>query len=328
MTAATPAMVEIAGLGRRFGRGAAAVEALRSVDLDVAEGEVVGVLGVNGAGKTTMIKILSTLLMPSSGHARIAGHDVVRDVRRVRENLAVVFGGDRGLYPRLSAIDNVRFFGALKGLSRREVERSGWAGLERLGLAEAARRPVETFSKGMRQRLHLTIGLLTTPRVMLLDEPTVGLDPIEAQRLRDTIAALGSERVTIILTSHYLADIEQLASRVALLQGGRITHDLPLGQFLGLAQAVAVVTITGRGPVPDLAEPGRRLELMDAGSLAETEHGWEVRYRVRRWEPDTLEELARAWPSAAVTGVKVDPVTLESVFADLAGRRGERAARG
>jgi ABC-2 type transport system ATP-binding protein len=321
-------MVEVASLGRRFGRGSGAVVALRDVNLEVAEGEVVGVLGVNGAGKTTLIKILSTLLLPSTGYAAVAGHDVTRDVRRVREQLAVVLGGDRGLYPRLPAIDNVRFFGALKGLSRREVERRGREWLERLGLADAAHRPVETFSKGMRQRLHLAIGLLETPRVMLLDEPTVGLDPIEAQRLRDTIAGLGREGVTIVLTSHYLADIEQLASRVALLQDGRISHDLPLEQFIGLAQAVAVVTISGRGPLPDLPGPPAhgRHDLMDPGTVTESENGWEVRYRIRRWSPDTLEELARSWPASTVTGVSVDPVTLEAVFADLAGIGRERAS--
>lgn len=322
--ASTP-MIEVTGLARRFGRGKGAVTALRDVHLRLDEAEVLGVLGVNGAGKTTLIKILATLLYPSEGRARVAGFDVVDEVREVRRRLAVVFGGDRGLYPRLSAIDNVRFLGVLKGLPRREVEARAWESLERLGLGQAARRPVETFSKGMRQRLHLAIGLLTTPQVLLLDEPTVGLDPLEAQRLRESVAALPAKGVTVLLTSHYLTDIEQLATRVALLQDGRITHDSSLREFLALAQAVAVVKVSGRGEPPRPGGTGHE-HLLGAGDVVRNPGGWEVHYVVREWGSDTLAALARCWPPGAVDQVSVEPVTLESVFADVT-RQGDGAPR-
>jgi ABC-2 type transport system ATP-binding protein len=141
------------------------VQALREVDLVVEAGETVGLLGLNGAGKTTMLKVISTLLLPTSGHVRVDGYDVVSQTREARTRLSVVLGGERGFYNRLSGRDNIRFFGLLSGLSRRDARIRGDEALEGVGLGEAAPRPVEAYSKGMRQRLHLAVGLLTTPRL-------------------------------------------------------------------------------------------------------------------------------------------------------------------
>ncbi len=315
------ATLEVSRLTRTFRTGREVIRALEDIDLEVDAGEIVGVLGLNGAGKTTMLKVVSTLLLPSGGTVRVGGHDVVRETGAARRLLSVIFGGDRGLYLRLSGRDNVRFFGTLSGLSRREVAARVDPALEQVGLAQAASRPVETYSRGMRQRLHLAIGLLSTPRLLMLDEPTIGLDPLEAERLRGSIAALRGSGTAVLLTSHYLGDIERLAGRIVVLERGRVTHDLPLARLLERAGAAAEVALTGRGPAPPLdgeAREGIRLLRLTMGTP--TPETWTITFEVKEWAPASLRELASLWPEAEVTDVRVLPVSLEQVFSELARR--------
>lgn len=190
-------------------------------------------------------------------------------------------------------------------------------------MAEAADRAVEGYSKGMKQRLHLAVGLLTTPRLLLLDEPTVGLDPIEAERVRESIAQLRGTEVAVVLTSHYLADIERLAKRVVILQKGVVTHDLPLERLLDRAGAVAEVALAGSGAPPTEAEADAAAErsgvrLLGVQSLDGPEAGWALRFEVRDWTPDSLRTLASFWPDREITDVRVQPISLETVFSDLA----------
>jgi ABC-2 type transport system ATP-binding protein len=322
-------VLEVEGLSRTFKSGHSVVRALSDVDLTLHEGEIVGLLGLNGAGKTTMLKVISTLLLPTAGTVRIAGADVVRETGRARRLVSVVLGGERGFYNRLSARDNIRFFATLSGLPRRALGARCEEALERVGLADAAGRPVETFSKGMKQRLHLAVGMLTTPRLLMLDEPTVGLDPIEARRLRDSVAALEGTGTAVLLTSHYLGDIERLASRVVILQHGRITDDLPLERLLERAGSVAEITLTGVGPMPDV----EALEHVDLGSAgislsrlreADGTAAWRVSFDVRSWTPESLRALAAAWPRSEIVDVRVQPNSLEQVFAKLAADGGAR----
>jgi ABC-2 type transport system ATP-binding protein len=316
-------VLEVRGLSRDYTTRKETVHALRDVDLVVDEGEIVGLLGLNGAGKTTMLKVISTLLLPTAGTVRVDGFDVVADTREARGRLSVVLGGERGFYNRLSGRDNIRFFGLLSGLSRHDARVKGDEGLERVGLAEAADRPVETYSKGMKQRLHLAVGLLTTPRLLLLDEPTVGLDPLEAQRVRDSIDELRGTRVAVLLTSHYLGDIERLAERVVILQRGVVTHDLPLERLLERAGAAAEVSLTGLGTPPSETELERAAErsgvrVLGIASLDGSEAGWSLRLEVHDWSADSLRTLAALWPDREITDVRVQPVTLETVFSELA----------
>src|SRR5213075_3102830 len=166
------------------------IEAVRGVSFEIPKGELFGLLGPNGAGKTTTIKMLITLLLPTSGTARVLGYDVASEAREVRKRIGFVFGGERGLYERLSALDNLRYFAELYGVPPREQRKRIAELLDMVGLSGREKEKVEGYSKGMRQRLHIARGLLHDPPVIFLDEPTIGVDPVGARELRATIASL------------------------------------------------------------------------------------------------------------------------------------------
>ena len=195
----------------------AVVDALHDVSFSVESGELFGLLGPNGAGKTTSIKILTTLLLPTSGSVRVLGFDPVRQPNEVRSRVGYVFGGDRGFYDRLSALDNLRYFADVYRVSAREKARRISELLELVGLTGRERDRVETYSRGMRQRLHIARGLLHDPPVLFLDEPTIGLDPVGARELRETVAALRDRGKTILLTTHYMFEADELCGRVAVI---------------------------------------------------------------------------------------------------------------
>lgn len=313
MDARTPA-IEVAGLTRTYRTGRGVVTALDDVDLVVPQGQVLGVLGENGAGKTTLAKILSTLLHPSGGSARVLGRDVVAEGRAVRDAVTAVFGGDRGLYPMLSGRENLRYFGAVHGVPSRELRARIPELLEQAGLGDAASRRVETYSKGMRQRLHLCVGLLTRPRVLLLDEPTVGLDPQESARLREVVAGFPGQGTTVLLTSHNLLDVERLADRVVMLRGGRVTHDLGLEGFRRLAGYEAVVTVR----LPPDAHVTAAIEALGA-TVDATGTGTTVSFAVERWTAEVLARLSAALDGQTILDLDVRAATLDEAFARAVG---------
>ena len=201
------------------------VEAVKGVSFAVDRGELFGLLGPNGAGKTTTIKMLITLLLPTSGEARVLGHDVVADARTVRKRIGYVFGGDRGLYERLSAYDNLRYFAELYGVSGKAQRLRIDEVLELVGLKGREQERVEGFSRGMRQRLHIARGILHDPEVVFLDEPTIGVDPVGARDLRQMIADLVSVGKTVLLTTHYMFEADALCDRIAVIAQGRIVGE-------------------------------------------------------------------------------------------------------
>jgi ABC-2 type transport system ATP-binding protein len=196
--------------------------ALNGLSFSVPKGIVFGLLGPNGSGKTTTIRILSTLLTPTSGQAKVLGFDVVKEAGKVRGRIGLILGGERGLYGRLTAEENLKYFAALNHLSREVSRQRIKEILEMVNLTEDARRPVEQYSRGMRQRLHIARGLLTDPEVLFMDEPTIGLDPAGARELRQLIPALVQKGKTILLTTHYMSEADELSTEVAIINKGQL----------------------------------------------------------------------------------------------------------
>ncbi|MGK4579909.1 ABC transporter ATP-binding protein [Kitasatospora sp. HPMI-4] len=218
--------IEITDLVREFRTGRGKVRrAVDGLSLSVEPGELFGLLGPNGAGKTTTIKILMTVLLPTSGQVRVAGLDVVAERRQVSRRIGVVIGGDRGLYERLTASENLRYFADLYGLDARTRRHRVPELLELVGLADRAGDRVESFSRGMRQRLHIARGLLHDPEVVIMDEPSNGLDPVAGRDLRELVRGLAGDGRTVLLTTHYMQEAEALCDRIAVINHGRKIYE-------------------------------------------------------------------------------------------------------
>ena len=213
-------MITLRGIGKRFGK----TEVLRDLDLTVERGTVFALLGPNGAGKTTIINILSTLIAPDAGTATVAGFDVVRQREQVKRSISVT-GQSAALDETLTGEENLRMMGVLSGLSTGAARRRTTELLERFELGDAAGRRAKTYSGGMRRRLDLAISLLLTPPVVFLDEPTTGLDTRSKLELWESIRGLAELGTTVLLTTQYLEEADQLADRIAVLDGGAIVAE-------------------------------------------------------------------------------------------------------
>src|ERR1700694_4965023 len=196
--------------------------ALRGVDLAIEPGELFGLLGPNGADKPTMVKIFTPLLLPSSGSANLLGLDAVNNPWAVRKRIGFVFGGERGLYGRLSGLHTLRYFADLYRIPPDVARRRIGELIERLGLSGRERDKVEIYSRGMKQRLHLARGLLNDPDVLFLDEPTIGLDPVGARELRVLVRDLADAGKTIFLTTHYMFEADSICDRIAVINKGKL----------------------------------------------------------------------------------------------------------
>ena len=272
-----------------FRRRAKEIEAVRGISFAVEPGELFGLLGPNGAGKTTTIKMLITLLIPTDGTARVLGLDVVRQARDVRRRIGYVFGGERGVYERLSGYDNLRYFAELYGVPAREQKRRIEELLDLVGLKGREHERAEGYSRGMKQRLHVARGLLHDPEVLFLDEPTIGLDPVGAREVRATIASLTQAGKTVLLTTHYMFEADALCDRIAVISKGSIVAEgTPLDLKRGVAQGTVVeVEVFG---VPDEAvERVRTLVGVVAVAVEERE---QAQVLVVQTEPDV--ELTQA----------------------------------
>ena len=210
--------IEVQGLERTFEGD---IRAVRGVDLEVAEGEIYGFLGPNGAGKTTTVRMLTTLLLPTGGRASVAGHDVAHDAHAVRKAIGVALQ-ESALDPLMTGRELIRLQATLHAIPRAEGERRGDALLERVGLTDAADRRVGTYSGGMQRRLDLAAALVHDPRVLFLDEPTTGLDPVSRKAIWEEVARLNDEGTTVFLTTQYLEEADRLANRVGIIDNGEI----------------------------------------------------------------------------------------------------------
>ncbi len=225
-----PAIIEVENLVKSFGD----FKAVKGVNFSVEEGEVFGLLGPNGAGKTTIISMLTGILKPTSGTARIGGYDIRTEMGRAK-TLNGLVPQDLALYPTLSARTNLAFFGRVYGLKGRELKERIADVLRIVSLTERADEPIETFSGGMKRRINIAAGLVHQPRVLFLDEPTVGVDPQSRNHIFESVLRLNRERdMSIIYTSHYMEEVELLCSRAAIIDEGRIVALDTIKNLIGL----------------------------------------------------------------------------------------------
>lgn len=237
--------------------------ALKDLSLEIPKGAVFGLLGPNGAGKTTTVRILSTLLTPTSGTAKVLGYDVVSQSKQVRRNTGFILGGERGLYGRITGEQNMRFFAALNHINPSDARRRTEQLLARVGLTEHAKTPVENYSRGMKQRLHIARGLLTDPPVLFMDEPTIGIDPIGAQELRNYVPELASEGKTILLTTHYMAEADMLCDAIAIIDRGEMAAVGTPSEIKRQFSQVGIVEVTVNRPREDLVARISELEAVE-----------------------------------------------------------------
>jgi len=298
-------IIDVRDLVKRFGP----IEAVRGVTFSVAAGEIFGFLGPNGAGKTTTIKVLATLLRPTSGRASLAGYDVVARPGDVRRSMGIVFQ-DPSLDNRLTAEQNLRFHAMLYGVPSREIEPRVAEVLAMVELSERRRALVATYSGGMKRRLEIARGLLHKPRVLFLDEPTLGLDLQTRNRIWEYVVDLRRrEGVTVFMTTHYIEESEH-CDRIAIIDGGRIVA-LDTPDALRRHVGGDVITITSPDP-PSLAREiaarfGGVARATDGHVVVELERGTEF-----------VPRVAAAFPQL-VTAVAVKQPTLDDVFLKLTG---------
>lgn len=244
------------------------VVAVDGISFEIEPGEVFGLLGPNGAGKTTTVKMLTTLLIPTSGTARILGHDIVSEAEEVRPRIGFIFGGERGLYWRLSGRDNLRYFADLYRVEPEVTDRRIPELLDLVGLTGREDERVEGYSRGMRQRLHVARSLLHDPEVLFLDEPTMGLDPVGARRLRRVIRDLqAGEGKSVLLTTHYMFEADFLCDRIAVINHGKIVAlDTPEGLKRHVGD-LSVIEVEVFGIAEEALERLRELPAVDTVSV-------------------------------------------------------------
>jgi ABC-2 type transport system ATP-binding protein len=293
------------------------VTALAGISFTVSRGEIFGLLGPNGAGKTTTIKILTTLLLPTQGRVEVLGVDVARHPARVRPRINVVFGGERALYWRLTGRENLQYFADLyrvpPGRQKGLIEEL----LDLAGLTQAADRRVETYSKGMKQRLSIVRALVNDPEVLFLDEPTIGLDPVGAQGVREFIAALAHRGTTIVLTTHYMFEAELLCRRIAILNHGRIIAlDTPAA-LKRLTVGLSVVEALTEGLTPEDLDRIRALPTVT--SLEQVSLGPRILLQMPTETPEVAAEALRECLADRIVDLRWREATLEDAYLRLVG---------
>jgi ABC-2 type transport system ATP-binding protein len=308
------ATIEARGLKKRYGK----TNALDGLDLVAERGQVVAVLGPNGAGKTTFVRAVATLLRPDEGTLRVAGHDVLREPAAVRRVIGLA-GQFAAVEPAMTGRENLRMVASLFGQDRRTAKRSAQSVLEQLGLLDAADRLARTYSGGMRRRLDLGASLVGAPRLLLLDEPTTGLDPRSRLELWEAIRALVATGTDVLLTTQYLDEADHLAAKIVIIDHGRaVATGSPTELKRRIGRNVVEVHVRRGEDVPRIAEMFRHL---DDGSVQVEESTRRVSVSV---DPGR-EDLTEAVRAVQGSGVEIDDIALrqpnlDEVFLALTGQ--------
>ncbi len=302
-----------------FRRKKKEIVALDGVDLSVEEGELFGLLGPNGAGKTTLTKVLATILLPTAGSVRVLGLDVVKHEKEVRQRIGILFGGERGLYWRLSGKENVQYFADLyhvpPSVARRRIPEL----LELVGLSERVDERVEGYSRGMKQRLHVARCLIHDPELILLDEPTIGLDPVAAREIREVIRKLQQQGKTIFLTSHYMYEIDALCDRVAVVNRGQILMVDTPSALKRLVADLEVVEIECLGASRETLDALRAHEgVLDL--RVETREHRQVLHLQAPAGAELVQEFLKLLEGVRVEKVVTRQPTLEDAYVRLVGK--------
>lgn len=289
------------------------VKAVDGISFQVKRGEVFGLLGQNGAGKTTTIKMLITLLAPTGGKCKVLGFDTFTEEKKIRSRINFIFGGELGLYRRLSARDNLRYFACLYHLDQKETGKRIEEILELVGLKEKSDILVETFSKGMIQRLQIARGLLNNPEILFMDEPTVGLDPLGARMLRDIIRKLKEEGRTILLTTHYMYEADELCDRIAILNHGKLMAVDTPGNLKKLAEEEEIIEVRLEGIQDSKIEEIKMLPGVRQTDLVQEDKEYllTVKYNTGA---DMIERLLEVLKGIKIYALTNREITLEDVY--------------
>jgi ABC-2 type transport system ATP-binding protein len=301
-----------------FNRSIKEVVAVDDISFDVQQGELFGLLGPNGAGKTTTVKMLTTLLIPSKGFARVGGFDVVKQANEVRKRIGFIFGGERGLYWRLSGEDNLRYFASLYGVEPEVSKKRIPYLLDMVGLKGRGNERVGGYSRGMKQRLHVARTLLHDPEILFLDEPTIGLDPVGARDFRNVILDLQNQKKTILLTTHYMFEADALSDRIAIINKGRvIALDTPGGLKKHVSD-LSVVEVETFGASDSVIEKLRAMPFVDALSVEDREQKQMLLIQTARGA-EAVPDVMSALDGHRVGRVIVREPTLEDAYVRLVG---------
>jgi len=294
------------------------VMAVEDISFDIKSGELFGLLGPNGAGKTTTVKMLATLLIPTKGTASVMGNDVVKDANEVRKHIGFIFGGERGLYWRLSGIDNLRYFASLYSVEPEVSKKRIPYLLEMVGLKDRGNERVEGYSRGMKQRLHVARTLLHDPEILFLDEPTIGLDPVGAREFREVIRNLQSEKKTILLTTHYMFEADSLCERVAVIDKGIIVALDSPSELKKHVADLSVIEIETFGASTEIVERLRTLAFVDSLHVQEQDQRQMLLIQTARGA-EAVPDIINSLNGQRVGRVIVREPTLEDAYVRLVG---------
>src|SRR5688572_7797789 len=297
--------------------------AVDGVDLQIERGEIFGLLGPNGAGKSTTIRMLCTLLEPTSGTAHVNGFDIVKQANEVRRSLGTVLAGERSIYWKLTGRENLEYFAALYHIPAEIAKKRVEELIERMEIKDRANELVEKYSTGMRQRVAIAKALLARPPILLLDEPTLGLDPQAARRLRELIAELKQEGHTILLTTHYMEEADQLSDRIGIIDTGKIIAlDTPEGLKQRIEQK-EVIRLEVAGWHEEIADKLKSIAgIENLISRQQTEADvWEVNMQAhnsRTALPRIVEHISGN--GTRLVNMNIVKPSLEDVFIHLTGK--------